>query len=38
VPDITLFGNRESGHTYKVRLMLNVAGIAHRLVEIDALS
>ena len=30
-----LFGNRESGHTYKVRLMLALAGIAHEYQEID---
>lgn len=30
-----LFGNRESGHTYKVRLMLALAGIAHDYTEID---
>lgn len=34
---ITLFGNRESGHTYKVRLMLAVAGLAHDFEEIDVL-
>jgi len=30
-----LFGNRESGHTYKVRLMLALAGIAYDYTEID---
>ena len=30
-----LFGSRESGHTYKVRLMLALAGIAHQYTEID---
>jgi glutathione S-transferase len=30
-----LFGNRESGHTYKVSLMLALAGIAHEYTEID---
>lgn len=32
---LTLFGNRESGHTYKVRLALVVAGLPHRFEEID---
>lgn len=32
---ITLFGNRESGHTYKVRLALALAGIDHGFEEID---
>jgi glutathione S-transferase len=31
----TLFGNRESGHTYKVRLMLSLCGLAHEYTEID---
>jgi glutathione S-transferase len=35
---LTLYGNRESGHTYKVRLMLAVAGIAHRFEEVDILT
>lgn len=35
---ITLYGNRESGHTYKVRLMLAVAGIEHRFEEVDILN
>jgi glutathione S-transferase len=35
--DIVLFGNRESGHTYKVRLALGLAGIAHRFEEVDIL-
>lgn len=35
---LTLYGNRESGHTYKVRLMLAIAGIEHRFEEIDILS
>lgn len=30
-----LFGNRESGHTYKVSLMLALAGIAHDYTAID---
>ena len=33
--ELTLFGNRESGHTYKVRLLLAVAGVAHDYHEID---
>jgi glutathione S-transferase len=32
---ITLFGNRESGHAYKVRLMLNLAQLPHEFEEID---
>ena len=30
-----LFGNRDSGHSYKVSLMLALAGIAHEYQEID---
>jgi glutathione S-transferase len=30
-----LFGNRDSGHAYKVRLMLSLAGLAHEYTEID---
>ncbi len=30
-----LFGNRESGHTYKVSLMLALAGMSHDYTEID---
>lgn len=30
-----LFGNRESGHSYKVSLALWLAGIAHQYTEID---
>ncbi len=30
-----LFGNRESGHSYKVSLMLALAGIVHDYTEID---
>lgn len=30
-----LFGNRESGHSYKVSLALWLAGIAHHYTEID---
>lgn len=32
---LTLFGSRESGHAYKVRLMLALAGLAHDYHEID---
>jgi glutathione S-transferase len=35
VAKFALFGNRESGHTYKVSLMLAVAGIAHDYTEVD---
>ncbi len=35
MPHFALFGNRESGHSYKVSLMLAVAGIAHDYQEID---
>ena len=35
MPSFTLYGNRESGHTYKVALTLAVAGIAHDYHEID---
>lgn len=31
----TLFGNRDSGHAYKVRLMLSLAGLPHTYTEID---
>jgi glutathione S-transferase len=30
-----LYGNRESGHSYKVKLMLAVAGVQHGYTEID---
>lgn len=30
-----LYGNRESGHSYKVKLALAVAGVAHGYTEID---
>jgi len=33
--DLTLYGNRESGHAYKVKLFLALAGIAHRYVAVD---
>ena len=32
---LTLFGHEDSGHAYKVRLMLSVAGIAHEYRWID---
>ena len=35
MPSFTLYGNRESGHTYKVALTLSVAGIAYDYHEID---
>lgn len=35
MPSFTLFGNRESGHTYKVALMLTLAGIEYDYHEID---
>lgn len=35
MPSFTLYGNRESGHTYKVALMLAVSGIACDYHEID---
>ena len=35
MPSFTLYGNRESGHTYKVALTLTLAGIAYDYHEID---
>ena len=35
MPNFTLYGNRESGHTYKVALTLTLAGIAYAYHEID---
>jgi glutathione S-transferase len=32
---IKLYGSRESGHAYKVRLMLNLAQLPHEFEEID---
>lgn len=32
---LTLYGHHESGHSYKVRLALAVAGVAHTYVPID---
>ena len=38
LPDLTLFGHPDSGHSYKVKLMLEVAGLAHhyRVIDIGA--
>ena len=33
--DFLLYGNRESGHSYKIKLMLSVARVTHRYEEID---
>lgn len=30
-----LYGNRESGHSYKIKLLLTVAGVPHSYTEID---
>lgn len=30
-----LYGSRESGHTYKVKLALSVLGLAHEYREVD---
>jgi glutathione S-transferase len=35
MPNFTLYGNRESGHTYKVALTMTLAGIAYDYHEID---
>ncbi|HEX7645262.1 MAG TPA: glutathione S-transferase family protein [Burkholderiaceae bacterium] len=32
-----LYGNRESGHSYKVKLLLSVASVPHEYTEIDLL-
>jgi glutathione S-transferase len=32
---IKLYGNRNTGHAYKVRLMLNLAGLPHEFEEVD---
>lgn len=32
---LKLFGSRESGHAYKVRLMLNIAQLPHEFEEVD---
>lgn len=34
-PSLHLFGHPDSGHAYKVRLALSIAGIAHRYSEVD---
>jgi len=33
--DLTLYGNRESGHAYKVKLFLALAPLAHRYIAVD---
>jgi glutathione S-transferase len=33
--DLVLYGNHESGHSYKVRLFLTLAGVPHRYVWVD---
>jgi len=33
--DLVLYGNHESGHSYKVRLFLTLAGVSHRYVWVD---
>jgi len=33
--DLVLYGHHESGHSYKVRLFLTLAGIPHRYVWVD---
>jgi glutathione S-transferase len=33
--DLVLYGNHESGHSYKVRLFLTLAGVSHRYVRVD---
>ena len=35
MPDYLLYGHRESGHSYKVRLALTLLGAAHEYREID---
>jgi glutathione S-transferase len=35
VSEFHLYGNRESGHSYKVKLLLAVAGVPHSYHEID---
>jgi glutathione S-transferase len=35
IMDLALYGNRESGHTFKVRQLLAVAALPHQYVEID---
>lgn len=36
--DLTLYGNRESGHAYKVKLFLALAGLEHRYVAVDLMT
>ena len=33
--DLVLYGNHESGHSYKVRSFLTLAGVPHRYVWVD---
>jgi glutathione S-transferase len=33
--ELTLYGHRESGHTYKIRLMLAVAGLPYHYEDVD---
>lgn len=35
IDQFKLFGNRDSGHAYKVRLLLSLSGLAHEYTEID---
>jgi glutathione S-transferase len=35
VPSLVLYGNRESGHSYKVKLALAVLGLAHEYRPVD---
>lgn len=35
MPNFTLYGNRESGHTYKVALTMAVTGIGYDYHEVD---
>lgn len=36
--ELVLYGNRESGHAYKVKLFLSLAGLAHRYVAVDLMT
>ena len=33
--DLVLYGNLESGHSYKARLFLTLADVPHRYVPVD---
>lgn len=35
MPDLVLYGNRESGHSYKVRLALTLLGLPHEYRPVD---